>query len=204
MDAVEMGRALAGRHAERPAPNYDPDRSLLNYGEAPRQGDWTLRSALVRLAQPDPVRVGEILQAMRRLDATLHQVTKKLESHLAACDRRPTPDEIAAEPAVELADVRTADLARLVAVGVDGAGLMAGYEDHTPLDDEERLALPLLEIAARFETLSETLAAWADGGPADPPLEAVDEVRSWAWARMDELGVPVETGPPPGTRRRSG
>ena len=208
MDAVETGRSLAARHLERPAPPYDEHRSLLNYAESPRVGDWTLRSSLVRLAQPDPVRVGDLLSAMRRLDAPLHHVARTLQRQVAACD--PSLDPAGFDPTSrhtgpveEIGDVRTADLARLVAAGVEGPALIAGYEELAPLDEAERMAVPLLEIAVRFEALSEVLAAWADVGPGSPPLEAVDEARTWAWARMDELGVPIETGPPPGGRGRT-
>lgn len=178
----------------------DPERALLNYAEQPHEGDWTLRSALVRLAQPEPVRVGSVLQLMRRLDAPLHHVARVLERHAVLCDRGLTVDGVDGPIADAVADVRTADLARLVAVGVDERALLAGYEERAPLDPEERLAVPLLALAVRFEALGERLAAWARTGPDDPPVDAVEEAVAEVRARLDELGVPIETGPPPGAR----
>ncbi len=199
MDPKELGRLLAERHHE--AEEVDPVRSLLNYGEAPHQGDWTLRSALVRLAQPDPVRVGSVIEAMRRLDAAIGHASRVLSRHGVTCDRSLTPQGLAKPPGEPYADARTADLARLVAAGVNEAGLLAGYEERRSLEHEERLAVPLLAVAVDLERLAGEVAAWAETGPADPPLEAVDRVRLGVAARLDELGVPAETRRPPGPGR---
>ncbi len=199
MDAPEVGRRLAERHVTAPEP--DTTHSLLNYAEVPYEGDWTLRSAFVRLAQPDPVRVGSVLELMRRLDALLHHVRRCLERHAVTCDRAVTADGVAGPPVAPYADVRTADLARLVAGGVEEHGLLTGYEERVTLEHEERMAVPLLAVAVELEELAATLAAWALVGPADPPLEAVDRIRAHVASRLDELGVPVETGPPPGVGR---
>ena len=51
---------------------------LLDYAERPRTNDWTLRSALVRYAQPEPARVGAILELVRRIEWNLHGATKVL------------------------------------------------------------------------------------------------------------------------------
>jgi hypothetical protein len=196
MDAVEAGRRLAERHVNQAEP--DPARSLLNYAEAPHRGDWTLRAALVRLAQPHPVRVGSLLDLMRRLDAPLQHVRRSLERHTVTCDRALTVDGLASPPVAPYPDVRASDLARLVATGVDASRLLTGYEEAIPLADEERLAVPLLAVAVAFEQLAATLTAWALVGPAAPPVQAVDRTCAEVAARLDELGVPVEAGPPPG------
>jgi hypothetical protein len=39
-------------------PEIDRSVSLLSYAELPRIDDWSLRSVLTRLAQPEPVRSG--------------------------------------------------------------------------------------------------------------------------------------------------
>ena len=186
------------------APEPDPDRSLLDYAEIPFDGDWTLRSALVRLAQPEPQRVAALLELMRRLDAPLHHVARLLERHTVVCDRRLTVDGIDDAPVEPRPDVRTADLARLVALGVDESALLEGYGERSPLEEQERFAVPLLVIAVRLESLAERLTAWALAGPDDPPVAQVDEVVAAIGARLDELGVPVETGPPPGARSSRG
>ena len=197
MDAVEVGRLLAERHVAVDEPDHV--RSLLNYGESPQQGDWTLRSALVRLAQPDPLRVGSVIELTRRLDAAIGHVSKVLTRHAVICDRSLTAEDLAAPPRAPYPDARAADLARLVAAGIDPVGLLAGYEERNPLEHEERVAIPLLAVAVDFEGLAADVAAWADTGPANPPLEAVDRVRDGVAARLDELGVPVETGRRVGT-----
>jgi hypothetical protein len=58
---------------------------IEDYAEKARVGDWSLRSALVRFAQPEPERAAEVLHLVRRLDAVLpHR------------DRTPHPDELVA------------------------------------------------------------------------------------------------------------
>ncbi len=205
MDAVRLGQQLAERHADLGAdgntPELDEVHSLLNYSEAPYEGDWTLRSSLMRLAQPHPARVGQVLELTRRLDAPLHHVRKLLERHIVVADRALTPNTIGDAPIDPLGDVRTADLARLVAAGCDSTELLSGYESQHELAHEERVAVPLLAVAVLIEELAETLSGWALVGPADPPVDAVDRFVEVVAPMLDELGVPVETGPPPGMRR---
>ncbi len=213
MDASELGRGLARRHGDEAASGatveLDEDRSLLNYAEVAHAGDWTLRSALVRLAQRDPARVGSLLQVSRRIDASLHHVARSLRAHPVTCDgalaaagsgQAATVDQPPAQP---YPDVRTADVARAMAVAGEPEAVVAGYTAETTLDREEELALPILAEAARFDGLARRLAEWADGDLADPPLDAVDRLTVEATQRLDALGVPEETGPPPrGSRSR--
>src|SRR5262245_38042078 len=51
---------------------------LVDFAERPRTRDWSLRSALVRYAQPEPQRVNDILELVRRVDAALGKSTAKL------------------------------------------------------------------------------------------------------------------------------
>jgi hypothetical protein len=209
MDPTEAGRRLAQRHGRGGAAGdptdpivVDPTGSLLNYAERPHAGDWTLRSALVRLAQPEPVLVGTLLQVTRRLDAALHHVARQLERHPALCDPSLVAEQPERPPASPVIDVRSADVARLVAAGLDEAEVLAGYDSVAPLDHAERVAVPLLAVAVILDGLADELAAWADAGPDDPPTGAVERVTAAARARIDELGLPEETGPPPGARSR--
>lgn len=214
MDAIELGRRLGRRHADEAAgpdgpADVDEDGSLLNYGEAPHRGDWTMRSALVRLAQRDPARVGALLQVSRRLDAPLHHVARALRSHPATCDRAMADEawdgatDLGPGPADPYPDIRTADLARAMGAVADPDAVMAGYRSEVSLDREEELALPLLAEAARFDRLARRLADWADSDLSAPPLDAVDRLTAEVAQRLDELGVPEETGPPPrGARSR--
>lgn len=211
MDAAEQGRKLAERHARLAADSdagpleVDRTLSVLNYAELPHPGDWTLRSGLTRLAQPHPVLVSAVLDLSRRLDAPLHHVRRALEANPAICDRGLTADNIGEPPIAPLTDLRTADLGRLVAAGADADQLIAGYGEPLPsadqLDNEERLSVPLLAVAVMFEGLAAVVTGWAVVGPNDPPAEAVQEVIDRVATELDRLGVPEETGPPPGMRR---
>jgi hypothetical protein len=51
---------------------------LVDFAERPRTHDWTLRSALVRYAQPEPQRVNDILELVRRVDAALGKSASKI------------------------------------------------------------------------------------------------------------------------------
>jgi hypothetical protein len=44
---------------------------LLDFSERPRTNDWSLRAALVRYAQPEPQRVNDLLDLVRRTEAAL-------------------------------------------------------------------------------------------------------------------------------------
>ena len=202
--ARAAGQRLAERHAGTPAPDTDSTRSLVNYAESPRADDWSLRSALVRLAQSQPQLVADLLTRVRRLDAVLHHVARPLERHTVTCDRAVTIDNVDGPPIDPYSDTRTADLVRLAAsAGEDGHVVVEAYLDAVDLTPEERAAAPLLEIALGFDRLAEELVAWARVAPAPAPVEAVEATIDAAQRRLDELGVPVEEGPPPGRGRRS-
>lgn len=51
---------------------------LVDLAERPRASGWSLRAALVRYAQPEPVRAGAILEQVRRVDAALRDHTRAL------------------------------------------------------------------------------------------------------------------------------
>lgn len=53
---------------------------LVDVAECPRVDDWSLRSALVRYAQPQPRRASVILGLVRRIDAALHPQAKLLRA----------------------------------------------------------------------------------------------------------------------------
>lgn len=203
------GRLLAERHLAAGAVDPDPAGSLLNYAESSRAGDWSLRSALVRLAQPEPARVAGVLEIVRRLDAVLHHLTRPLERHTVTCDRSLTIQAASEVPAGwELAhpgdpypDTRVADLVRLaISAGSDGDQVIDAYVAEVDLAVEEHQAMPLLAVAAELDELADVLAAWAPTAPAPPPVLDVDRVCASVLAQLDALGVPREEGPPPGAR----
>jgi hypothetical protein len=52
---------------------------LVYVTERTRVGDWSLRSALVRYAQPEPQRVSNLLEQVRRIETALHALAKPLQ-----------------------------------------------------------------------------------------------------------------------------
>jgi hypothetical protein len=52
---------------------------LVDYAERSREGDWSLRSSLVRYAQPHPRRVAAVMELVRRMDFGLHPQAKLLQ-----------------------------------------------------------------------------------------------------------------------------
>lgn len=52
--------------------------ALVDFSERSRTGDWSLRSALVRYAQPEPRRVSEVLDVVRRIEFALQPHAKTL------------------------------------------------------------------------------------------------------------------------------
>lgn len=59
------GHTLRGVSAEVHPPEL---AQLIDYAERSRAGDWSLRSALTRYAQPQPQRVSDLLDLVRRIE----------------------------------------------------------------------------------------------------------------------------------------
>lgn len=66
---------------------------LADVAERPRTGDWSLRAALVRYGQRDPIRVQQLLEVVRRYEGAL-------KPHVKLLQKGEVPDE-----AVELLHV---------------------------------------------------------------------------------------------------
>ncbi|MFP5320565.1 MAG: hypothetical protein ACLGIC_01825 [Acidimicrobiia bacterium] len=56
----------------------------VGFADAPRDRDWSLRSALVRFAQPEPTRAGAVLELVRRTDGALKRAGDDVGDELAA------------------------------------------------------------------------------------------------------------------------
>lgn len=54
---------------------------LVDFAERPRTQDWSLRAALVRYAQPQPQRVNDLLDLVRRTEWALGQHAGVLQRH---------------------------------------------------------------------------------------------------------------------------
>ncbi len=208
-------RILADRHAERAQP--EPERSILNLAESPRTDDWSLRAALVRLAQPEPVRAGAVLEIVRRCQGALHPLQRALERHIVWTGPDLGPDSLTGSAADgwvlaaggdRRADIRLVDLARLAGgdpVALDT--LAAAYGAAAPLDPEESAALGLVSVAVAIDGLAAELARWAVAAAGPPPVARVDTVCRHLAPELDRLGVAREMRPedvPPGARRGGG
>lgn len=208
-------RILAERHAEPATP--EPERSILNLAESPRADDWSLRAALVRLAQPEPVRAGAVLEIVRRCQGALQPLTRALERHIVWTEPALAPGSVTgsavggwmlADGGGRRADIRLVDLARLAGGDATALDLTAeAYGAAAPLDPEEWAALGLVAVAVAIDGLADDLSQWAVTAAGPPPLSAVDTVCRRLAPELDRLGVPREMRPedvPPGARRAGG
>jgi hypothetical protein len=118
---------------------------LIDFAERPRAGDWSLRSGLVRYAQPEPERVNQILEHVRRVDAALRAHGKVIQrdghdlwAALATGTSAPTS---APAGVIELLEA-TAQLDRLgdIVAGwaVDASGAPPNPEVDAIIDDVTR------------------------------------------------------------------
>ncbi len=74
---------------------------LIDFAERPRVGDWSLRAALTRYAQPQPQRVSDVLDLVRRIEFALGSYRQAIEGDgpelwraVQASDGTPTPDRL--------------------------------------------------------------------------------------------------------------
>jgi hypothetical protein len=52
---------------------------VVDFSERSRVGDWSLRSALVRYAEGQPVRVSQLIEQVRRVETAFHALSKVLD-----------------------------------------------------------------------------------------------------------------------------
>ena len=107
---------------------------LADFAERSRVDDWSLRSALCRYAQPQPVRVSSVLDLVRRGEAALRPNVKKLEKAVA------DPNVAALLEAIRELD----------ALGDVVAGWAVDRNGPSP---EGAIDAVVADVTARFETL---------------------------------------------------
>jgi hypothetical protein len=121
---------------------------VVDFAERSRVGDWSLRSALVRYAEGEPVRVSQVIEQVRRLETALHALRKRLEHHgpqlWAAVEGQPA----------DVDEAKVVDLLR-AAIELDRLGdtLATWAEDRAgrrPDDDVDRVTA---EVARRLDDL---------------------------------------------------
>ena len=204
-----VAAALAEAHAG-PTDGLADGHRLVDYAESSRDGDWSLRSALVRFAQPEPVRAGAVLELVRRTDGALKPHRRKLESASAptfpglGTDLVVEGDDGAAAirpDSARVLDAPVADLARAVLRLPEGEAVVAAYTAAAG-DDPTHAAIPLLVVALELDAIAEALVPWAQVHDGPPPVDGVDERAAAAFARLGEFGVPREEGGRPAGRGR--
>lgn len=202
--AAATAEALRRRHEQGAIP--PSTARLVDYAESTRAGDWSLRSALVRVAQPEPVRAGAVLELIRRTDGALAPHRRALERNDVRTDRRLSPalrsgdgDLAEGEPR---ADARATDLARVLVRFDDGGSILDAYASATGVGADERRIVDLLTPAVLLDELADALTDWAEVRAGPPPVGVIDAVSARAFGVLESLGVPRESGPPRGGRRR--
>ena len=121
---------------------------VVDFAERSRVGDWSLRSALVRYAEGQPIRVRELLEQVRRTETAFHALGKLLEKR--------GPELWAAVDAGEAdaADARTVDLLR-AAIELDRLGdtLAAWADDRSGTRPDDTVDAVTSEVAQRLDDL---------------------------------------------------
>jgi hypothetical protein len=118
---------------------------LVALAERPRTGDWSLRSALCRYAQPHPVRVSAVLDLVRRIEFALHPDAGRLA--------REGPALWAAVEADE-ADDPVVGLLRAMAELDDLGDTLADWaEDRSAHHPEAAVDATIADVSARLEAL---------------------------------------------------
>jgi hypothetical protein len=205
-----VGRLLAEEHASN-RPSGEGHR-LVDYAEAERDGGWSLRSSLVRFAQPEPVRASAVLELVRRTDATLGPSRNLLERDTVATDPDLSSasfavsgdDVVRTTPSRRWGDSPAADLARLRRRWPEVAGdAVRAYTEVTPLDDALVALVDPLSLAVALDDLAGVLVEWSVDRSLAAPLDAVDACCRDLFAEMERLGIPRETGDPAEWRRRA-
>lgn len=207
--ARAAGALLAERHSTVEV--VDRRQSLLNFAELARSDDWSLRSALVRAAQPEPVRAAAVLELVRRCEGALHPLAGEIERNTVMCDRRLSAASVVetdgawtlTERIEPYPDARVADIARLLRDFPGSIGeVLDGYGGAELVTDAERTALGLLAPVLELDSLADELTEWSANRTGAPPVESMDSVCQSVFEHLERLGVARETPWPPGAMRR--
>jgi hypothetical protein len=120
--------------------------ALVDYQERSRSGDWSLRSALCRYAQPQPQRVSAVLELVRRIDGAVQPVHGRIAKEGPAIwqglEAGGSPDD----PLVAVLGVAQ-ELDRL------GDVLAAWAEDRHASQPEAEVDAAVAEVARRLDEL---------------------------------------------------
>lgn len=147
---------------------------LIDFAERPREGEWSLRSALVRYAQPRAEQVSGLLDLVRRIDFALSPNSKVPKSKV--------PNSKVVE--------RT------------GPALSGALQsDDAPRPEPEATVVGLLRACTELDQLADLLAAWASDPSCGRPDIQVDTTLAAVERQLDDLGVAREERQRSPTRR---
>jgi hypothetical protein len=121
---------------------------LIDFAERPHTENWSLRAALVRYASPQPQRVNDLLELVRRIQAALDAQSTILqrdgEKIWAALEQDERPPDIAA--LVELLDAAQ-EIDRL------GDALAVWAVDFSRPRPDDTVDAVIADVAARLDRL---------------------------------------------------
>jgi hypothetical protein len=141
--------------------------ALVELSERPRTHNWSLRAALCRYAQPEPVRVSRLLDLVRRIEFALADHSDVL---------RKRGDEV------------------WQAVNGNGG---ADADTGAGTDDRVAYVVGVLRAASEIDRLGDRLAAWAVAREGDRPDAEVDAVTDRVRDMLADVGVPEQERPRP-------
>jgi hypothetical protein len=121
---------------------------VVDFAERSRVGDWSLRSALVRYAEGQPVRVSQLLEQVRRTETAFHALGKVLEKRGPELWAAADGGEVAAD------DVKAVDLLR-AAIELDRLGdtLAAWADDRTVSRPDDEVDVVTSDVQGRLDEL---------------------------------------------------
>lgn len=118
---------------------------LVDFSERARTGDWSLRSALVRYAVPQPQRVNDILVHVRRVEWALGKQSKRLD--------REGPELWRALESHEGGDDLVGLLRAARALDELGDVIVAWAVDRTGPSPDERVDALVADVGGRLDAL---------------------------------------------------
>jgi hypothetical protein len=121
---------------------------VVDFAERSRAGDWSLRSALVRYAEGQPVRVSNLLEQVRRTETAFHALGKVLEKRGPELWAATDGDDVTPD------DQKVVDLLR-AAVELDrlGDALATWAEDRAGSRPDEAVDAVTADVARRLDEL---------------------------------------------------